>query len=73
MPGLYGETMDNLERIKVTHPNLYNVWKVFLERRKERMMHILRQCNTMINEMDDMPDIDPMVMLMLYHISTQQT
>ena len=36
-------------------------------------MHILRQCNTMINEMDDMPDIDPMVMLMLYHISTQQT
>ena len=73
MPGLYGETMENLERIKDTHPNLYNVWKVFLERRKERMFHILRQCNTMINEMDDSPDIDPMVMLMLYHISTQQT
>ena len=33
MPGLYGETMDNLERIKVTHPNLYNVWKVFLEKK----------------------------------------
>ena len=46
------------------HPNLYNVWKVFLER---------RAYNTMINEMDDSPDIDPMVMLMLYHISTQQT
>tara|TARA_B110000003_G_C16643886_1_gene531248 strand:- start:1780 stop:2010 length:231 start_codon:yes stop_codon:yes gene_type:complete len=70
MPGLYGQTMDNLERIKETHPNLYNVWKSFLERRKERMFHLLRQCNTMINEMNDMPDIDPMVMLMLYHIST---
>ena len=43
MPGLYGETMENLERIKDTHPNLYNVWKVFLERRKERMFHILHK------------------------------
>ena len=73
MPGLYGETMENLESIKETHPNLYNVWKIFLERRKERLMHILRQCNTMINEMNDEADIDPLTMLLVYHISTQQT
>lgn len=73
MPGLYGETIENLERIKESHPNLYNVWKVFLERRKERMFHLLRQCNTMIDNIGDSSDIDPVVMLMLYHISTQQT
>lgn len=73
MPGLYGETIENLERIKETHPNFYNVWKIFLERREKRMFDVLHQCNTMINEMDNMPDINPMVMLMLYHISTQQT
>ena len=73
MPGLYGETMENLESIKETHPNLYNVWKIFLERRKERLMHILRQCNTMISEMNDEADIDPLTMLLVYHISTQQT
>ena len=71
MPGLYGETMENLERIQETHPNLYNVWKIFLERREKRMLDILHECNTMINEMDNMPDINPMTMLMLYHISTQ--
>ena len=30
---------------------------IFREK-KERMFHILRQCNTMINEMDGSPDID---------------
>lgn len=73
MPGIYKETMESLDRIKESHPNLYKVWKVFLERRKQRMLHLLRQCNTMIEEMDNLPDIDPMMVLMLYHISSQQT
>ena len=73
MPRIYKETMESLDTIKESHPNLYRVWKIFLERRKQRMLHILRQCNTMINEMNDLPDIDPIVMLILYHNSTQQT
>tara|TARA_B110001450_G_scaffold239792_1_gene247977 strand:- start:384 stop:605 length:222 start_codon:yes stop_codon:yes gene_type:complete len=69
----YKETMESLDLIKESHPNLYRVWKMFLERRKQRMLHILRQCKTMINETDDLPDIDPIIMLILYHSFNQQT
>lgn len=71
MPGKFTQTMENLEKIKNTHPNLYNVWKLFLEKRKKRMFKLLAQCDKMVNEIEDLPDIDPLAMLALIDISTQ--
>ena len=71
MAGKFSETMENLEKIKHTHPNLYTVWKLFLEKRKKRMLKLLSQCDKMVNDIENLPDIDPISMLSLIDISSQ--
>ena len=67
----FDKTIEDLEKIKITHPNLYNLWKVFLERRKKRMLEILLQFDKILNNIENLPDIDPLSMMLIFDISLQ--
>ena len=42
-----------MTRYETTHPNLINVWKQFLDIRREKFLKALSDCETLIEKIDN--------------------
>ena len=64
----YEQVMKNLETLHSTHPNLSQVWKEFINIKKERYEYALKTCAENINNMSDIndPSIDTLLFIMFF-------
>lgn len=53
----YNHTMDKLEDIKTTHPNIYELWKGILDKKIQSIQKTLREAEIMIENSKQIPDL----------------
>ena len=53
----YNHTMDKLEDIKTTHPNIYELWKNVLDKKIQSIQKTLREAEIMIENSKQIPDL----------------
>ena len=71
----YEQVMNKLNELSTTHPNLSNVWREFINVKKERFEYTLDKCLENMNNMSniDDPSNDTLVFLLYFYNSDNIT
>lgn len=64
----YQTFMEKLEKIKQTHPVLYNVWKNVIEKKKHNLLSILNQGEKMLISTETIDDFTEEQVLLLFSL-----
>ena len=63
---IYDEMLQKISIYKDTHPNLYQIWYVYLTKLKDKHEGVTKQFDLIMNAMPNNPDISNSNILMLY-------
>lgn len=69
----YEQVMKSLETLHRTHPNLSQIWKEFINLKKERYEHSLKICDENITNMSNIndPSVDTLLFIMFFLDTTR--
>lgn len=65
--------MDQLERKKNTHPHLAQLWKSYINIKKEKFLQYCSSCEIVIEQMNNEPDIQPVTIISLLALMSHCT
>jgi ABC-type molybdate transport system ATPase subunit len=57
MDSSFNEALENLHKYKETHPNIVNLWIEYINRRKENMLRVIKECNEVSNKLKNKNDL----------------
>ena len=66
----YGKIMSRLNILKETHPNLSTLWIKHINKSMDKFINTIDECENIINQIEEMDDINPLTLLLLYEIKS---
>lgn len=62
---LYEKNIEDLNKLKMSHPNLSNFWIEYMEKKKQMYQKANKNCQHFLNNIDKYPDFDNKTILTL--------
>jgi len=66
MDNSLNEVLENLNKYKITHPNIVNLWIEYINRRKQNMLQVIKECNEVIDKLNTKRDLSINNIVSLY-------
>ena len=66
------DVLDKLEECKLSHPNIYNLWKGYIDIKKQSYQKAVHDCGDMLSIISNANDIPMMSIYLMYALYTRR-